>query len=367
MKEERLTRFRTLMQAEKLDYFVLFIGPSFYYFTGLRMQIHERPTLLFISAESSDAIFLPKLEFPNARAILGDALGYYIYTDAEGWEKPFRNASEKLRLNGKRIGIEFMHMRVHEYDLLRRGAPEASFNDGTGIVAEVRMVKDEDEISLMKKAAEITEKALEATLYKIRPGATEEEVANENKLQMLRLGSGELWKQPIVTSGPRSAFPHAKTSGKKIAIGEIVMIDTGATYQGYTCDLTRTFAVDQLDEELKKVHGIVHDAVSAVIGYKANAFTAQELDGVARQVINQKGYGEYFIHRTGHGLGLEGHEPPYIVQGNKMPLREGMTFTVEPGIYLPERGGVRIEDDVVVTKSGVEELTHFPRELRILQ
>jgi len=366
MTSRRKLRLKDLMKSQEMDYLVLAIGPSLYYFTGLKMQVHERPTLLFIASRSTDAIFLPKLEFSNAESILMDEYTYYTYTDEGGPDETLKVLSTELDLDGKRIGIEFMGMRVMEYELLRRHGVHASFVDGVPIVAEIRMCKDEEELYCMRQAAEITEKALEETLETIGPGVTEQEVANELKIQMLSLGSGELWKQPIVTSGCRTAFPHAKTSKRVINPGDLVMIDTGANYEGYACDLTRTFAVESIDDELRKIYEIVKKANEAVIHFPNPKFTAEELDQVARNVIETQGYGEFFIHRTGHGLGLEGHEPPYIVKGNKMEMKTGMTFTVEPGIYLPEVGGVRIEDDVVVTNNGLEELTTYPKELKIL-
>jgi len=366
MREDRRLKLKALMKAQDVDYIVLVVGSNLNYFTGLRMQMHERPTLLFIHSGEKDAIFLPKLEWPNASSILKEAFESYAYTDEEGPHGKLKSLVEKVGIDGKKIGVEFFTMRVMEFELLRRYAPHASYIDGETLIAEIRMCKDEEEISLMGQATAITEESLKSTLKMIRPGVTEEDVAKELKVSMFSLGSGELWKQPIVTSGPRTSYPHAKTSKRVIEAGDLVMIDTGATYEGYTCDLTRTFGIGQVDEELRKIYQIVKKAVEAVIQIPRAKFTAEELDREARQVITRQGYGEYFIHRTGHGLGLEGHEPPYVVEGNKMEMRLGMTFTVEPGIYLPGRGGVRIEDNVVVTGKGLESITRFPRELTIL-
>jgi Xaa-Pro aminopeptidase len=366
MRSERKTKLKALMKSQGIDYLVLLIGPSFYYFTGLRMHLHERVTILFISSGSNDTIFLPKLEFPNASSILTEEYTYYTYTDEEGPDKALKSLSQDLGLDGKKIGIDFLGMRAMEYELLRRHAPRASFVNGEPIISEVRMRKDDEEISYFRRAVEITEKALKATTEMIRPGVSEQEVANALQIQMFSLGSGELWKQTVVLSGPRTAFPHSKSSKKVIEAGDLVMIDTGATYEGYVCDLTRTFAVGSIDNELRKIYEVVKEANEAVIKFSKPKFTAEELDQVARNVIEKHGYGKFFVHRTGHGLGLEGHEPPYIVKGNKMEMKIGMTFTDEPGIYLPNKGGVRIEDDLFVIKRGLESLTTYPRELMIL-
>jgi len=366
MRSERKTKLKILMKSSGMDYLVLLIGPSFYYFTGLRMHLHERVTILFISSGSNDTIFLPKLEFPNASSILTEEYTYYTYTDEEGPDKALKSLSKDLGLDDKKIGIDFLGMRAMEYELLRGHAPRASFVNGEPIISEVRMCKDDEEISYFRRAVEITEKALKATTEMIRPGVSEQEVANALQIQMFSLGSGELWKQTVVLSGPRTAFPHSKSSKRVIEAGDLVMIDTGATYEGYVCDLTRTFAVGSIDNELRKIYEVVKEANEAVIKFSKPKFTAEELDQVARDAIEKHGYGKFFVHRTGHGLGLEGHEPPYIVKGNKMEMKIGMTFTDEPGIYLPNKGGVRIEDDLVVTNKGLESLTTYPRELMIL-
>jgi Xaa-Pro dipeptidase len=366
MKKQRTLILKELMKSQKVDHMVLIPGPNLYYFTGLKMHTSERPTMLFVNARSKDVIFLPKLEVPNASSILPEECIYYHYSDEEGPDKVLKTLVKDLNLDEKKIGIEFLGMRVMEYELLRRYSPHASFVNGEPIIAEIRMCKDDEEISYFRRAVEITEKALEATLKMIRPGVTEQEVANELQIRMFSLGSGELWKQTIVVSGVRTAFPHSKSSKKVINAGDLVMIDTGATYEGYVCDLTRTFAVENIDDEFRKIYEIVKEANEAVILFSNPKFTAEELDQVARNVIEKHGYGKFFIHRTGHGLGLEGHEPPYIVKGNKMEMKIGMTFTDEPGIYLPNKGGVRIEDDIVVTSKGLEYLTTYPRELTIL-
>ncbi len=366
MKSQRISALKAFMSSQGIDFMVLIPGPNLYYFSRLRMHASERPTMLFVSQQAEGRIFLPNLEVPNASPIMGEEHAIYPWTDEEGPEDKFESLSKDLQLDGKKVGVEYTRMRVLEFDLLRRYAPNAVFTNGESLISEIRMCKDDEEIACMRKAAEITEKALKATVEMIQPGITEYEVASQLKIQGFLHGSGQLPKEPIVSSGPRTASPHTKTSRRVIDVGDLVMIDTGASYEGYACDLTRTFAVGRIDDELKKIYEIVRDANKAVIDYSKPQVSAEELDQVARDVIEAAGYGQFFIHRLGHGLGLEGHEPPYMVRGNKLVLRSGMTFTDEPGIYLPNKGGVRIEDDVVVTESGLEYLTSYPRELTIL-
>jgi Xaa-Pro dipeptidase len=171
---------------------------------------------------------------------------------------------------------------------------------------------------------------------------------------------------PIVVAGPNAASPHATPSDRPIGAGETIVVDCGATVGGYVADITRTFAIGALEPELARVYEAVRVANEAGRAAAGPGVPAEEVDRAARAVIEEAGYGEYFFHRTGHGLGLEVHEPPYIVAGNERSLEPGMTFTVEPGVYLPGRGGVRIEDDVVVTSGGAESMTIFSRELAVL-
>jgi Xaa-Pro dipeptidase len=188
-------------------------------------------------------------------------------------------------------------------------------------------------------------------------------VAADLQIAMLREGGqGEAFS-PIVVAGPNSASPHSSPSERPLAEGDLVVVDWGTVYQGYRSDITRTFVLGAPTPEMERIHDAVLAANQAGRLAARSGVLAQEVDRIARRSITLAGYGEYFLHRTGHGLGLETHEPPYLVEGNLELLEPGMTFTVEPGIYLPGVGGVRIEDDVVVTEEGSETLTTLPREL----
>jgi len=217
----------------------------------------------------------------------------------------------------------------------------------------------------MQRGALIAERALEAALPLIRAGMTERELAAELGLQLHRAGSEpEGAFHPVVATGPNSALPHATPGDRPLQPGDLLIVDWRARTQGYISDLTRPFAVGELEPELAAVHAVVQQANQAGVQAVRPGVPCSAIDRAARQVIEAAGYGERFIHRTGHGLGLETHEPPYIRQDNDSLLEPGMTFTVEPGIYLPGRGGVRVEDDVVVSERGGRSLSGFARELR---
>jgi Xaa-Pro dipeptidase len=212
----------------------------------------------------------------------------------------------------------------------------------------------------------IAQEALARTLEAVKPGMTEQGVAAELMVNLLRGGSEGMPFAPLVQSGPNSASPHGGTSSRRLEVGDLLLLDFGAMVDGYPSDITRTFAVGEVDAELPDVYRIVRAANAAGQAAVRPGVSCQDVDRAARRVIEDAGYGPYFIHRTGHGLGLEVHEPPYIVDGNEQTLEVGMTFTIEPGVYLPGRGGIRVEDNVVVTKDGCDSLTTFERELQVV-
>jgi Xaa-Pro dipeptidase len=219
----------------------------------------------------------------------------------------------------------------------------------------------------MRKAVKVAQNALEAAIPLIRTGMTEKELAVELVTQLLRHGSEpELPFSPIVSGGPNSANPHASPTERKLQAGDLLVIDWGATVNGYISDLTRTFAVGQVEAEYEKIHKIVQAANAAGRAAGKPGLPCADVDKAARDVIESAGYGQYFTHRTGHGIGMESHEEPYMRGDNLQILEPGMAYTVEPGIYLPGRNGVRVEDNVIVTEAGSESLSDIPREIRVV-
>jgi Xaa-Pro dipeptidase len=258
-------------------------------------------------------------------------------------------------------------MRVMELHLVEEAFPLEGVDEAEPIFARLRMTKDEHELDKMREAVTVAERALMATLPFLRAGLTEREAAAELLTQTIRAGSdSELPFAPIAASGPNSALPHATITDRRLQPGDLLTLDWGAARDGYVADLTRTFAVGEIDPELKRIYELVKDANAAGRAAAWPGVTCADVDAAARTVIAAGGYGEFFVHRVGHGLGLEGHEDPSVHGQNQTRLEAGMTFTVEPGIYLPGRGGVRIEDDVVVTADGGESLSTWPRELQVI-
>lgn len=237
----------------------------------------------------------------------------------------------------------------------------------TGLVEKLREVKTEDEIEIIQEAVNIAEKGFDYILGFVKPGITEIEVANELDFYMRKLGATEVSFDTIVASGIRSAMPHGVASDKIIENGDMVTIDFGCYYKGYVSDMTRTFAVGDPGEELKEIYEIVYEANKKVADVAKPGMTGAELDAVARDYITSNGYGEAFGHTTGHGIGLEIHEGPAISFRNEEELVENNVITNEPGIYIPGLGGVRIEDDLVITKDGNYNLMSSPKELIIIE
>jgi Xaa-Pro dipeptidase len=361
----RLDALRQLQAANGVACVALVPGANLRYVTGLAMHLSERPTVALIPAEGPLLLVLPELEAPGVRARLSVDARLFTYRDEEGHEHVFFQAAEELGLDGEPIAVEYLAMRLLEMRRIEQAFPGSRLTAVEPWLPELRMVKDEAEIANMRRAIGIAEGAMQRLLDKgaIQPGRTELEVAADLQIAMLREGGQGDAFPPLVVTGPNSASPHASPSQRPLAEGELVIVDWGTIYEGYRSDVTRTFVLGAATPEMAQIHDAVLAANQSGRLAVRPGIPAQEVDRAARRAITLAGYGEYFIHRTGHGLGLETHEPPYMVEGNLDLLRPGMTFTVEPGIYLPGVGGVRIEDNVVVTEDGSETLTTLPREL----
>jgi Xaa-Pro dipeptidase len=363
----RHARLADALQAAGLDSLALNAGFSLYYLTGLNFHLSERPVVMIFTPPNPPALVLPKFEAGKAESLSFPIQVFSYEEEPSTWEDVFKQAARAVELNGKKMGIEPRRMRVLELRLLEAAAPEAQFISAEDQMASLRMHKDEAEILAMRKAVGIAQRALQAALPLIQPGMTERQLAAELTLQLLRHGSdAEMPFSPIVASGPNSANPHAFPSSRRLTHGDLLILDWGASAQGYYSDLTRTFSIGEPESEFRQIADIVAMANKTARTLAAPGVTAAQVDKAAREVIEQAGYGKYFLHRTGHGLGLEGHEEPYIRAGNLMALKPGMTFTIEPGIYISGRGGVRIEDDFLITRTGGESLSDLPRDLMII-
>jgi Xaa-Pro aminopeptidase len=274
-------------------------------------------------------------------------------------------AEQAKKLGIKKLGFEQDHVTFATYKSYEK-ALDGELVPVSGVVEKLRLIKTPSEIKILKEAADIADAAFKHILDFIRPGKTELEVSNELEFFMRKAGATSSSFDIIVASGLRGALPHGVASDKLIENGDFVTLDFGAYYKGFISDITRTVAVGEPSAKLKEIYNVVLEAqLKGMAGIKPG-MTGKQADALTRDYITEKGYGEYFGHSTGHGIGLEVHEGPALSSKSDIVLEPGMLVTVEPGIYIPGLGGVRIEDDTQITETGNETLTHSTKELIIL-
>ncbi len=267
----------------------------------------------------------------------------------------------------KRLGFEAGHVTVGQWEAFRALLPEAEWVSTSDLVETLRLVKDDGEITLIKNAITVAETAMETVKPLLRPGTTEQDFAMELEFAMRRLGASGAAFSTIVASGPNGAHPHHHAGPRPLASGDFVTIDWGASVSGYNSDITRTFALSEVTGKQREIYGIVWEAQQQAIAAIKPGTTGQEIDAVARDFIAAAGYGLAFGHSLGHSLGRSVHDGPgFSVRSEKLILKPGMVMTVEPGIYLEGWGGLRLEEDILVTEDGCEILTHLPNALEVL-
>jgi len=349
----------------KIQAVALNAGASLKYLTGLDFHLSERPVILLLIKTEKPALFFPEFEREKAESSIID-LGLYPYNeDPESWVGTLQQAAQPLDLRSVSIAVPPESMRFLELDLLRQAIGHQDFISSAALLKKLLVCKDEDEIEQIKKAVSIAERAIESLITEPLTGKSESTIANQLVIKLLELGSApELPFNPIVASGPNSANPHAVPGDRLIREGDIVVIDWGASADGYISDITRTFQIGSVDQKFQQIAEIVLQANLAGRGQVQPGIHASSVDSASRKVITDVGYGSYFTHRTGHGIGMLAHEEPYISDVSTTILSPGMVFTIEPGIYLAGEGGVRIEDNVIVTPEGSSTITTLPRELR---
>lgn len=364
MQTKRISDIVSHLQNGNIDIIAINPGPSMGYITGLQFHLMERPTLFLVDRSGKAALVLPELESSKVKQILPHLICFTYDDNPSNWLEAIGNGLKHFSYPNPVVGIEPNRIRYLELDFIQQAVKNVEFRSASPIIASIRIHKDQDEVEKIRIAVQIAEKAFLNTIPLIKQGMTETQIAAELTIQMLREGSDpEMPFSPIVASGPNSADPHAVPTSRIIQPGDVIVIDWGASYQGYFSDLTRVIAVGDISQELQNIHQVVLNANLAGRNTARPGLAAGEVDRAGRKVISSAGYAEYFTHRIGHGLGLEAHEDPYIYSDNEHILESGMVFTIEPGIYLPGKGGIRIEDDVVITDTGAESLSTMDRNL----
>lgn len=356
MNEERLEKSRKQAQDKGIDCLIFVPGVNLFYLSGLKMELSERVTLVGIPVDHDPFAMCPLFEMERVTSNTG-ITNIFSYKDDEGPLFALQSVLSDKR--GQVFGVEFRYTRLLEWDLMRRCLGEVKIRNIDPILANQRSIKDPQELKIMERAAQIADVAAEAGIKAVQPGISETHIVSVVERTIKKNGGdGYL----LVASGTRSMVPHAKATDKIIKEGEIIWIDIVVSYENYVADITRSCFAGTPDPELLKIYKIVLEAQERGRTKAKPGMTGAEIDALCRDYITEAGYGEYFSHRTGHGIGLEVHEEPYIVKNNQSKLEPNMTFTIEPGIYLAGKGGVRIEDDVVLTHDGVRSLTNFKRD-----
>jgi len=365
-RRARVERARRLMTENTLDAIVLTGGTSLNYFSGMRWGGSERLFAIVLPAKGEPFTVCPAFEEDRARELL--ATGPFASSDVRTWqedESPFERVAQGIKDRGVtsgRIGIEETSKFVFA-DSIASAAPAMHVTSATPVTAGCRMIKDTHEADLMRLACQVTLKAYEAVYHALSDGMTQNQVGGLISAAYGRLGFPG---GASVQVGEYTALPHGSIQPQTIREGTIIMIDDGCTVEGYQSDLTRTFVLGKATDKMKKVFDIVHLAQATALKTAKPGVALDAIDAAARKVIVDAGYGpgfKYFSHRLGHGIGMDGHEWPYLVKNNMfgwtkaLTLQPGMVFSDEPGIYIRGEFGVRLEDDMHITESGAELFT----------
>ncbi|MET8131230.1 aminopeptidase P family protein [Streptomyces sp. NPDC005251] len=359
--EARMRRAAEAAADAGLDGVLVAPGPDMVWLTGYRPVETERLTLLVLRAGQDPALVVPTLEAPDAAKSAGaPALTLHDWTDGTD---PYEAAAPLLERTG-RFGISDNGWALHLLGLQKR-LPDSRYSALTDALPMLRAVKDAAELERLAAAGAAADEAFEE-IRKVRFASRRESEVSRDLADLLRRFGHSQVDFTIVASGPNGANPHHEADVRVIEQGDMVVLDFGGLKDGYGSDTSRTVHVGEPDDEERKVHDIVREAQEAGFRAVRPGVACQDIDRAARAVIKDAGYGEYFIHRTGHGIGVTTHEPPYMVEGEEQPLVPGMCFSVEPGIYLPGRFGVRIEDIVTVTEDGGRRLNTTSREMVIV-
>lgn len=358
----RLSRAAETTSEAGLGALVVTPSADLVYLTGYDPPPLERLTCLVLRPGRDPVLIVPRLERPLAE---GHGVGELAELRAWGeTEDPYTVVAALLN-DSDRIGCSDRMWAVHLLALQRvlEGIP---FVSAGNVLGRLRAIKDRRELDLLKRAARYADETFARVIQTRLETRTERDVAELLGDLLLETGNEDV-AFTIVGAGPNGASPHHEPTQKEIHAGDPVVMDFGGRTAGYCSDITRTVAVGEPPREFGHVFDVVREAQEEAFRTVAPGVPAQEVDRAARRVIEGSGYGDLFLHRTGHGIGLEEHEAPYIVEGNDEPLRVGMCFSIEPGIYVPGEFGVRIEDIVTVTRSGGERLNHAPRDLQVVR
>ncbi|SDW54449.1 Xaa-Pro dipeptidase [Marininema mesophilum] len=354
------------LKAENIDFTLITSPTQIFYLTSFNCHPHERFLGLFLFPHTEPLLVCPTLEEDRARQAgwLGEIVACPDGEDPWARIVPALHARRIHMAN--RIAVEKESLPLSRAEALLHHYPEAKLITAEEALHRSRAQKDATEVETMAAAAQMADEAITIGLSALTEGCTETEIASLIEYEMKKRGADGMAFDTMVLFGEKTGLPHGSPGNRELKAGDMVLFDLGIVHQGYNSDITRTFAYLSCTEEQERIYHTVLTALEAALDLCRPGVRLGELDKVARQVIEDAGYGRYFTHRLGHGLGIEAHEYPSVHGNNDDILQEGMVFTIEPGIYIPDLGGVRIEDDVLITATGYRLLTGYPKEWQVV-
>lgn len=361
-----LVSYLEWMKQNEIDVSFLTSTDNVFYLSGFYCEPHERLLGLLLFQETDPILVIPSMEKEDAVAS-GWEFEIIGYSDIDDPWKLIDKAVKKRLSTVTKTAIEKEHMNVERFEAFSAIFSNTAFFSAEEKLRNLRMIKDKNEIEKLRKACALADYAIEAGCAEIREGKTELDVLAAIEYEMKKKGAAKMSFATMVLTGVNGASPHGTPGLTKIKKGDFVLFDLGVVVDGYCSDITRTVAYGEISEKQKEIYQTVLRAQLAAIEASKAGTTCADVDLTARNIIDQAGYGEFFPHRLGHGLGINVHEYPSITETNPLILEPGMVFTIEPGVYVPNVAGVRIEDDVLITENGVEVLTKFPKELKMIK
>ncbi|MBB6445703.1 M24 family metallopeptidase [Bacillus benzoevorans] len=360
--KQRLTNYLEWMKQNDIDVSFLTSTDNVFYLSGFYCEPHERLLGLLLFQEKEPLLVCPGMEQEEAKAS-GWEYEIIAYSDIDNPWQLLSNAVQKRLSRITKAAIEKEHMNVARFEAISAIMPDAAFFSAEEKLRKLRMIKDSDERNKLLKACALADYAIEAGCAEIKEGKTELDILAAIEYEMKKKGIAKMSFSTMVLTGANAASPHGTPGLTKIKKGDFVLFDLGVVVDGYCSDITRTIAYGEITEKQKEIYDTVLRAQLTAIEASKPGVSAADVDRTARNIIEEAGYGEFFPHRLGHGLGISVHEYPSVTETNPLLLEPGMVYTIEPGIYVPNVAGVRIEDDVCMTENGVEVLTKFPKEL----
>ncbi|MBY0124076.1 Xaa-Pro peptidase family protein [Bacillus sp. S/N-304-OC-R1] len=363
---KRIQKLSDWMKENNVQVCFVTAPENVFYFSGFLSDPHERLLGLAVFQEEEPFLVCPALDKTDAKnAGWGNEI--ISYSDIENpWEMIHKAVSGRIK-KVDNIAIEKEHMNVERFEILSQMFDGARFVSAEEKLRKLRMIKDEKELNIIREACALADYAVEVGCAEIAEGKSELEIIAAVEYALKKKGVSQMSFSTMVLTGANAASPHGTPGATKIKKGDFVLFDLGVIVDGYCSDITRTVAYGDINDKQKEIYETVLKAQLAAVEASKPGVSCSEIDLTARRIIADAGYGEYFPHRLGHGLGISVHEYPSLTETNPLLLEEGMVYTIEPGIYVPEIAGVRIEDDIAVTATGVEILTKFPKELQILK